>query len=74
MNRRDFLKFLLAAPVAAELDIEKLLYVPKPMIVVPEFKTFISTSDIIAIEWERMMPKIKDLFERDDFFYRRLIK
>lgn len=35
MNRRDLLKLLLAAPIAATLDVEKLLWVPKPIIVVP---------------------------------------
>lgn len=35
-TRRDFLKFLLASPIAATLDVEKLLWVPTPQIVVPE--------------------------------------
>lgn len=34
-NRRDFLKILLATPVAATYDFEQLLWVPKPMVVVP---------------------------------------
>lgn len=28
MHRRDFLRFLLAAPIAATVDVEKLLWVP----------------------------------------------
>lgn len=35
-TRRDFLKYLLATPLAMELDVEKLLWVPKPIITVPE--------------------------------------
>lgn len=36
MDRRSFLKFMLATPLAAQFDVEKMLWVPKPMIVVPE--------------------------------------
>ena len=35
MNRRDLLRLLLATPIAATLDVEKLLWVPKPIITVP---------------------------------------
>jgi hypothetical protein len=35
MDRRDFLKILLATPVAATYDFEHLLWVPKPMVIVP---------------------------------------
>lgn len=35
MHRRDFLKYLLATPIAAELDIEKLLWVPEKTIFLP---------------------------------------
>lgn len=34
-DRRSFLKSLLALPIAATLDVEKLLWVPKPIITVP---------------------------------------
>lgn len=30
------------------------------------------TDEVIAIEIERLLPKIKDLFERDDIFYKHL--
>lgn len=37
MRRRDFLKILLAAPaIAATVDVEQLLWEPKPMVTVPE--------------------------------------
>lgn len=35
-TRRDFLKLLLSTPIAATLDVEKLLWVPQTQIVVPE--------------------------------------
>ncbi len=35
MTRRDWLKLLLAAPIAATVDVEKLLWVPKPIVTVP---------------------------------------
>jgi hypothetical protein len=35
MTRRDWLRLLLAAPVAATIDFEKLLWQPRPLIVVP---------------------------------------
>ena len=34
MNRRDFLRYLLATPIAAEFDIEKLLWVKEKTIFV----------------------------------------
>jgi len=37
MHRRDFLRFLLTAPIAAQLDVEKLLWVPgEKTIFIPE--------------------------------------
>jgi hypothetical protein len=35
MDRRGFLKLLLASAVAEAVDVEKLLWVPKPIITVP---------------------------------------
>lgn len=35
MNRRDFIKYLLATPIAVNLDIEKLLWVPEKTIFLP---------------------------------------
>lgn len=35
MDRRDFIKYLLATPIAAELDIEKLLWQPTKTIWIP---------------------------------------
>lgn len=49
-NRRDFLKILLATPAAATYDFEQLLWVPKPMVVVPEVKLYRS-GDIFLEHW-----------------------
>lgn len=38
MNRRNFLKYLLATPIVIELDIEKLLWVKKKTIFIPSLK------------------------------------
>lgn len=35
MNRRDLLRLILAAPIAAVVDVERLLWTPKPIITVP---------------------------------------
>lgn len=35
MNRRDFIKYLLSTPIAAKLDVEKLLWVPEKTIFIP---------------------------------------
>lgn len=35
IDRRSFLRLMLAAPIAATVDVEKLLWVPKPIITVP---------------------------------------
>lgn len=44
MNRRDLLKLLLTSPLAAAIDYEKLLWVPKPIIVVPELPKFVAAN------------------------------
>lgn len=41
VNRRDFLKLLLATPLAATVDVEQLLWVPKPIIVVPAMPGYV---------------------------------
>lgn len=53
MNRRDFVRRLVAGlagtAVAAEMDLERLLWVPKPMIVVPELPGGLHT--FASIDW-----------------------
>lgn len=47
LTRRDLLRWLLAAPIAATVDVEQLLWVPKPIITVPAMPTDITRSDIL---------------------------
>lgn len=68
-NRRDFLKYLLSTPIAMQLDVERLLWVPKAQIVVPAVRTVYSIDAIIAAEIERVGRLLPHLFDRDDFFY-----
>lgn len=72
MNRRDFLKFLIATPIAAHLDIEKLLWIPGEKTIFLPSDGFISISEIVAMELERVIPQMRTLFERDDMFYKAL--
>lgn len=75
MNRRQLLKLLLSGAVSQslDLDLERLLWTPTKTIFLP---TLIrpTLSQIIALELERITPKIQTLFERDDVFYRALSK
>ena len=48
LSRRDLLRSLLALPVAATVDWEQLLWVPKPIMVVPG-----SMNSLITPEWVR---------------------
>lgn len=68
MNRRDFLKLIAIGIATHDLDIDRLLWVPG------EKKIFLpspgmSISEIVALEFERIIPKIRTLFDRDDYFY-----
>lgn len=71
MDRRDFLKFLIATPIAAHLDVEKLLWIPGEKTIFLPSKA-LSLSEITEIEIIRIMPKLRSLFERDNLFYRLL--
>ena len=37
MNRRDLIKLLLSSAIAETIDVEKLLWTPKPIITVPSY-------------------------------------
>ena len=60
MNRRDFLRVLLASAVAESLDVEKLLWTPKPIITVPSFSAGVIANwkdyTVELIEGEEMYP------------------
>jgi len=76
MRRRDFLKFLLGTAAASYIDYEQLLWIPgeKTIFIPPVHKPFkfLTQSEIISIELERITPHLKRLFEQDDLFYQRI--
>lgn len=82
MNRRQLLKLLVTGVAAQVIDPEQLLWTPTKKYFLPgtwgsiERSTYpfwnskpLQASGIIALEYERVFPKIKALFERDDMFY-----
>jgi hypothetical protein len=73
MNRRDFLKFSLGTASAAYFDWERLLWVTNQTIVVPSSFKRISELDIIIAELDRIAPRLKHLFDRDEVFYSHLM-
>lgn len=55
MDRRTFLRFLLATPLAATVDVEALIWVPKPIIVVPALQVGPVSSNmgaLVVAAWE----------------------
>ena len=75
MNRRQFLTLLASGVIGHALDVDKLLWVPdqkKIFIPSPTFKP-LSYAEILAVEFERVIPHIRTLFEKDDLFYRTII-
>lgn len=73
MDRRHFLKLIALGVVGHELDLDRLLWIPgqKKIFIPPQG---VSISEIVAVELERLIPKLRGLFERDDYFYRVLQK
>jgi len=70
MNRREWLKLMLTGAAGLTLDVDKLLWIPgQKKIFIPSDKS-LSYSQIVIAEWERIMPNIDKLFDRDDTFYR----
>lgn len=70
-SRRDFLKKLIASGLSTQLnfDLDKLLWVPgAKTIFLPS--PSISYSDIVALEMERILPHLRNIFDRDDLFYK----
>lgn len=57
MNRRDMLRLLLGSAAAAVVDFEKLLWVPKPIVVVPAMPLSLTPaqSQRLLKEWIRRM-------------------
>ena len=56
MHRRDLLRLLLASPLALTIDVEQLLWVPKPLIIVPRVP--ISLDAINEIVRREVMPGV----------------
>ena len=74
MNRRELLKLILSGVIGHTLDVDRLLWVPgAKKIFIPSGKT-LSMSAIVAMEMERILPKVRELFERDDMFYTEIYK
>jgi hypothetical protein len=67
MSRRSCLKLLLTTSIAGSVDVEQLLWTPKPIVVVS--RPGLTTAQIVELELQRISPYLKSLFERDDHFY-----
>lgn len=64
---------MLATAAAEYVDYEKLLWIPGgKKIFIPSHS--INMGEIVALEYERILPKIRVLFERDDIFYKLITK
>ena len=74
LTRRDFLQLFALGVVGHELDLDRLLWVPGEKTIFLPTNPTISLSQIVAIELERILPKIVTLFERDDMFYRHMVE
>jgi hypothetical protein len=74
MNRRELLKLLGMGVIGYTLEVDKLLWVPGQKTIFLPHSKYISMSQIVDIEIQRIIPKLKYLFERDDTFYAALDK
>jgi hypothetical protein len=76
-SRREFLRLLALGVAGHTLDVDRLLWVPgRKTIFLPPVSPIqgISISAIVADEMARILPNIKQLFERDDTFYKAIEK
>lgn len=76
INRRSFLSFLLTTAAATTVDFEQLLWVPKPIIVVPElpwrrYGNNPNMGQLIAEAWEEA---VGDMLEDNIFNHRWLLE
>lgn len=73
LSRRDLLKALLALPIAASLDVERLLWVPTPQIVVPALPTGPLLLEEINETLKRVyLPAIQEMFLQSSPFLAQL--
>lgn len=70
MERRSFLRLLALGVVGQQLDIDRLLRIPGQKTIFLPIIHRLTESQIVALELERILPKIRTLFERDDIFYK----
>jgi len=70
VNRREWLKLILSGAAGLALDPEKLLWVPgQKTIFIPSGK-ILTYSQIVSMEYARIIPHLNNVFERDDMFYK----
>lgn len=56
-SRRDMLRMMLAMPIAATLDIERLLWLPSPIVTVPALPASIDYAAIMMDAWNAKVGK-----------------
>ncbi len=59
--RRDLLRLLLASPIAALVDVERLLWTPRTLVTVPAVRA-VTIAEINAVMQARILPGIVDHF------------
>jgi hypothetical protein len=59
LTRRDMLRLLLATSIAQTVDVERLLWVPKSIVVVPAGISFDAINEIVI---RQVMPVVIDSF------------
>jgi hypothetical protein len=69
LDRRAFLKLLGTLPIAATLDLEKLLWIPGQMVVVPSTYEVhrITLDEINAATLRQLAPAINEFFKASPF-------
>ena|SRR5215471_6568737 len=74
LSRRHLLRLIASGVVGHTLDIDRLLWVPgkKTIFIPPARYKWITESQIVAIELERILPRIREMFQRDDLFYQHI--
>jgi len=66
MTRRDLLKFFLITPF---IDYEKLLWIPGEKKIFVLNKPVLNETQLLAMELEKLIPGLSQLFKRDNAFY-----
>lgn len=74
MNRRALLKLLATGALGHVLDVDKLLWVPGAKTIFLPSVVCLTELQIVVMELECILPKIKIMFERDDKFFVALTK